>query len=1125
MLEVHRSESGLSLVSALADLLAVPPADPFTPDVVAVPAQGIERWLAQRLSHRLGVGSDLGVDSVPGAESEADGVCAHVLFPRPQALLDDAVSAVSDEHAASVQAWEPARTVWVLVDLLEQVASGALAASDTSFDLLRHHLKQGHAVPTGRRYSLARRVAGLLHAYAASRPQVLRDWQAGDVSGVPGDLRWQPELWRLLRAELGPSPAELLDDACTLLRTRPDAVRLPERFSLYGPSRIDAARLDVLVALAQHRNVHLWLNHASPALWQQVSALAPRSDLRRRPAERVPGNALLASLSRDVQELQERLAAVAPDLTSTHHPPPPVPSTSLLGRLLVDLRDASPPGAPLVMDTGDRSVQVHACHGRARQVEVLRDVVLGLLADDPTLEPRDVLVMCPDVETFAPLVTAAFGTEPAARLRVRLADRSPRQVNPVLAVVGTLLELVAGRVTASALLALAGAPPVRRRFRLDEEDLEQLRAWTVDSGAHWGLDGPHRNAWKMGAIGSGTWRVAMDRVLSGVALGGSDQPVGGVLPLDGIDSGAVDLAGRFAELVDRVHAGVEALGRDQGLADWLAAVEHVTLSLVDVGFDDAWQLVQLRSELGEIRDAAEASASPLSLADVRTMLDLQLQGRPTRSSFRSGGLTVCTLVPMRSVPHRVVCLLGMDDLSFPRRSRPDGDDLLAREPHLGERDPRSEDRQLFLDAITAVTERLVVVYQGAHERTGAPLPPAVPVGELLDAIDACATTADGRPARQQVVVRHPLQPFDPRNFTPGELGRPSPLAFDRAALDGARSSRGPRESRPPFIAGTLPAIPLEDVVELSLLRSFLKNPANGFLRQRLEVADPWEVEQLADSLPVELDGLGKWKIGESVLAARMRGLDAATVRAAELARGALPPDPLGDPVLQEVGPVAEDLLHRALRWREDGSGNPLPVEAVDVDVRLAGDRHVVGSISGLRAQTLLRVSYSRLAANHRLEAWIDLVVLAAQKPETAWEAAVVGRGTGKAIAVSRLRGPTAERANEILLDMVRIRDLGLRVPLPLPVKTTEAYAFQRWKQRPPASALYKAGSEWASTFGFDKEDRAAEHVRVWGGVLPLAELVKWQAPERIPAYADEGDDFGRLACRLWWDLFEHEELL
>ena len=153
---------------------------------------------------------------------------------------------------------------------------------------------------------------------------------------------------------------------------------------------------------------------------------------------------LLASLSRDVQELRQRLAHTVPGHHDVHHAPARAPGDTLLGRLQRSLHDdALPAREPRpVVPRSDRSVQVHSCHGRTRQVEVLRDVVLGLLADDPTLEARDVLVMCPDVEAFAPLVSAVFGSEPAEKLRVRVADRSPRQVNPVLAVVGTLLNVV-----------------------------------------------------------------------------------------------------------------------------------------------------------------------------------------------------------------------------------------------------------------------------------------------------------------------------------------------------------------------------------------------------------------------------------------------------------------------------------------------------------------------------------------------------------------------------------------------------------------------------------------------------------------------------------------------------------
>ena len=150
-------------------------------------------------------------------------------------------------------------------------------------------------------------------------------------------------------------------------------------------------------------------------------------------------------------------------------------SAGCSSRLQDDAIHAADESRPL-LESADRTLQVHACHGPERQVEVLREVLVGLLADDPTLEPRDVLVMCPDIEDYAPLISATFGLadddgdetrHPGHRLRVRLADRSLRQTNPLLAIVAALLELADARVTASQVLDLAASTPVRRRFRFD----------------------------------------------------------------------------------------------------------------------------------------------------------------------------------------------------------------------------------------------------------------------------------------------------------------------------------------------------------------------------------------------------------------------------------------------------------------------------------------------------------------------------------------------------------------------------------------------------------------------------------------------------------------------------------
>ena len=427
-----------------------------------------------------------------------------------------------------------------------------------------------------------------------------------------------------------------------------------------------------------------------------------------------------------------------------------------------------------------------------------------MLDDDPTLELRDIVVMCPDIESYAPLVSAVFGdldgahdgglddvdVHPGHRLRVRLADRSLRQTNPVLTVVARLLELADSRLTASEVLDLAAMPPVRQRFGLDDDALELVGDWVRRSGVRWGLDAESRAPYHLDGVRQNTWQAGLDRILVGAAMDEDElRTVGLALPLDDVESNDVDLAGRLAELLDRLAAAVDSLHRQQSLTAWVDALVEAVRDLTAVAPNDDWQVSEARRQLTDALASAgdRADSALLGLPDVRALLSQRLQGRPTRANFRTGHLTMCTMVPMRSVPHRVVCLLGLDDGVFPRGVHVDGDDVLHRVPRVGERDTRAEDRQLFLDAVLAAGERLVVLYTGADERTGAERPPAVPLGELLDVV--------GRMGAADVLVRHPLQPFDARNFVAGELGEAGPFSFDHASYDGVRALLGPREPR------------------------------------------------------------------------------------------------------------------------------------------------------------------------------------------------------------------------------------------------------------------------------------------------------------------------------------------
>lgn len=1118
---LHRAPRTDQLAEGLGELLSVPPADAFATELVVVPARGVERWLSQRLSHRLGA-----------AEGRGDGVCAGVEFRTPWSLFAGLRGDDDDP-------WSPEELTWPL-----------LAAVDASLDelwaaVIARHL--GHGMPgedgdlrRGRRFALARRLARLFASYAVQRPTLVADWAAGrDTDGlgdpVPGDLAWQPMLWRALAARIdAPPPAEQHARTLARLRTDPGDFDVPARLSLFGHTRLALCEVELVAALGEHREVHLWLPHPSAPLWSALAGLGgplPRADDR---SHDHVGHPLLATLGRDTRELQRTLAA----LEATDEPESvasQASSATLLGWLQEDLRtNALGAAASRVLDPTDRSVQVHACHGPARQVEVLREVLLGLLADDPTLEPRDVVVMCPDVETYAPLIAAAFGLaevvgrdgHPAHRLRVRLADRALDQTNPLLAVATRLLDLAGGRAGVDDVIDLAHLEPVRRRFGFRDDDLEQIATWAKEAGIRWGFDAAHRAEFGLQEYVANTWEFGLDRRLAGVAMSDDSETwLDRTLPIDDVGSGEIELVGRLTEFVARLRAVTDRMVGLHPLEHWLEALGEGVDALTDVVAADAWQRGQVQRELSRVRHAAEGvaldpsgrdEAGGLRLPDVRALLGDRLAGRPTRANFRTGTLTVATLVPMRSVPHRVVVLLGLDDGLFPRTDVNDGDDLLARRPITGERDPRSEDRQLFLDAILAATETLVITYTGADVFSGQPRPPAVPLGELLDALDVTATTVDGLRVREAVTSRHPLQPFDRRNLEPGALVPGHPFTFDRAALAGAIAAAGERRPPAPLLSGPLPRAPLGDV-QLEDLLAFYKSPVRGFFRDRLDLALPREEEPLSAGLPVEIDQLEQWSVGDRVLHDLLAGRDPDQTRQQEWRRGALPPGWLGWRILADVMGKAQPLAAEGLRLRTR------PPRAVDVDVDLGEGRRLRGTVPQVYGDRLVPVGYSRLGATHRLQSWIQLLALAAGDDDHAWSAFTLGRPTNSRSrtpwSLSQL-GPLDHTARGMLRDLVAIRDGGLNEPLPLPLKTSLAYARQRRTRATADEALVKAGWEWTDG-RFPGECSDVEQVRAWG---PKAAIPGLGGPP-LPGEEHEGETtrFSALAMRLWSPLLTAEQ--
>lgn len=1095
---VHRSDRPEALADGLAAMLRDDPGDVFDPAWVVVPAQGVQRWLIQRFSHVLGAGTG------------DDGVCTGLDLRSPASLVGLLLGRDLEDP------WLPARLAWPTLAAIDECMGAP------GFEALTRHLGGGptadrrelewlQTARQARRYAVARRLAGLFSSYARERPTMLVDWEgggAGDGCGGPldADLAWQPELWRRVLAEVArrtgvtESPSARHARVVDELRCGTVEFAISERINLFGYTRLPASEIELLAALGTSREVHLWLPHPSPGLWDAL-ADGPRRTPLARADDASTAHArhpLLASLGRDVRELEQGLLAagaeVPPPLGASERDGGHRPGSTRLALLQADVRANRAPDPTRTLPEGDLSVQVHACHGRSRQVEVLREVLTQLLEDDPSLEPRDVLVLCPDVEEFASLVRAGFDSgsatssgrtprHPGHGLRVQLTDRRLAATNPLVELAQLVVGLVAGRVTASEVLGLAAHDAVARRFGFDEDDLATLGHWVAESGARWGLDATHRGEYGLGGVDANTWSNALDRLALGVAVA-ADSTAGAAeaAPIDDIGSNDIALVGRFLELLDRVGAAAAEVRRPSAeggvrgrltareWTDWLRAT---VTALGDVSREDRWQQAQFESELALVADGG--GDLPLRINDVVVLLGHRWGARPSRANFRTGAMTVCTMVPMRSIPHRVVAVLGVDDGAFPRSPVVDGDDALARRPLVGQRDPRSEDRQLLLDALMSASDHFVAIYSGHDEHTGGRRPPAVPLQELISAAERTGHVPHEQANAGELVRAQPLQAFDARNFGPRP---PVPGgSFDRAALDGAEALRAHRASgvttRALLVPEPLPERPVTSVT-LDDLTRFYENPAREFARQRLGVGVPREDDEPTDHIPIALDGLETWQIGDRVLRAVLDGGDAQSALDREQRAGALPPLALGGRLRQEVAGAVAAIAHGVVVGTR---------RSVDVRLDLPSGIRVTGVVGEVEEQRLTHTTYSTISAKHEVVAWVRLLALAVAEPGTTWTAQLTGKkGT------VHLAAPPAEGAAGLLDALVDVRTRGLRFPLGIPPKTARAYARQAaWGDSAAAqrSALLAAAGEWAGRFP-ERDDRW--WVALLGPDAPLARL-------------------------------------
>jgi exodeoxyribonuclease V gamma subunit len=1056
MMHLYSAGEARPLAARLAAVLADPPADPMTPEWLAVPSDGMRRWLTLELASRL------------GASGSGDGVAANFTRAYPGTLRNCVLAADRDPDAADP--WSIDRLVWEVLGVADEHPGDRALVPFVDLP------------PGASRFASARRLADLFDRYHLHRPDMVRAWAAGrhvDGTGRPiaSHAAWQPHLWQLVRRWVGePSPPERWPDLLDRVRNGDLGLDLPGRLVLFGFALLPGSDfLELAGAVAEHRDLHLFMlepAHLDAARLQRSSPGPTRAEPRLRAAD--PASAVEHPLLRSWGRLHRETALMLADAPAHGGPPPelvgasPADPSTVLGRLQHHIRADTVPDPLPGFDPADRSLQFHACYGPTRQVEVLRDAILHLLASDPGLTEDDVLVLCPALERFAPLVEAVFGPSAgrfetprgsggggddrgAPSLRYRIADQSIRRSNPVVGAITELLDLVTGRFDAAGVLDFCSLGPVRERFRFDDEDLASIGEWVRATNVRWGLDAGHRVAFGVPeAVVTNTWQAALDRLLLGSAVHDADfnLGIGDVAPF-GCEGSDVETAGRLAEVLWRLGDLASQSGEAQTVGTWVGRLDRAVAALFASPRGSEWQAEAVHRIFAEAADSAISrgapSSVPLTFTDLRRMFDGRLDSAVGRPDFFRGGVTVTSMTPMRWVPFRVVCLLGMDQWAFAPVPAT-GDDLAAAAPRIGDGDPRGEARQSLLEAVLTAGDHLLVVHDGRDVRTNQEVPRAVPTAELFDAASALVEPGQRKDFGAQLETVHPRHPFDDRCFAEGALIPGAPWGFDRTDFRGAEARRSRVRTASRFLGDPLDPIGGE-VIELARLHAFLRNPAKAFLTQRLETRLPDRDEEVSALLPMDLVGLHGWRVGDRLLKALMAGAGVEEWRQWEQALGTLPPGALGDRAVSEL---VEEVF--ALVSAADGHGvSRAPGGAFDVGVNLADGTRIVGSVPlQLRAETPgpARVMFTRGKAHHRVAAWLDLMALVGTDPTTPWRSVVVARSPDarpKSIRIDDLV-PSAEaggmRADAVasLSVAVDCYRRGMTEPLPLfPSFSREVY--------------------------------------------------------------------------------------
>ncbi|HCH33734.1 MAG TPA: exodeoxyribonuclease V subunit gamma [Oceanospirillaceae bacterium] len=833
--------------------------------------------------------------------AQQNGIAMNVHYPLPGKFIWQlARQLLGDEQVPQQPPYQREALVWRIDDLL---ASATILQNPCFADANRYWQTNGTTPDVLKRFQLASALADLFEQYILYRPDWLNDWQNNQQASVELD-HWQAELWRILCQQDGRHPIDIQQRLISALG-QSEQQKLPSQICLFALNTMAPATLEVFSALAHYTQVHVFHLNPCAEYWGHIQsekaiAAAHLKQWLAQADDQVTvdgGNPLLANLGSQGKEffrLLETQSSYNIDAFEDAQGPADQsqtnPGISLLQQLQQDILRLD--DARLTPQTAiDDSLVFTSASSALRELQGLHDWLLLQFQQDPKLKPSDIIVMCPQVEDYAAYVGAVFDchgryanswkvTKAGATPQIpcSIADRKPQDAQPLVAAFLQLLQLPDSRFHVSGVLDLLRLPAMQRKFNIDASELDTIATWLTNASIHWGLDATHK-AQVLGqssdlASPTHTWAWGLKRLLLGFAQGVEQPMYQGQWLLGDIEGGQGVLLGRLMQVLEQLQYHAHKLNKARSGQHW----HDYLVAMIDEFFSaeaaDESAKECLATAIGNMSMWVQQVdyQQPISLDVVRYSLTQKLSVASSSQAFITGQVTFCSMVPMRSIPFKLVAMLGLNDGQYPRQSTPVDFDLMSQhQRRVGDRSRRGDDRYLFLEALISARQSLYLSYQGVDSKNNAPRQPSLMVTELMDYLGrGYGWDFDANSPTSQL-TRLPLHSFSEANFTPVQ-GDPAQtntrLSFESSWLR-LMQSRSDADADADAME-PLPSNPANNITIADLVR-FLENPGRSFANQSLGLFLHQYADELSDDEPFSSTKLVEYQLRDQLLAADLSG--------------------------------------------------------------------------------------------------------------------------------------------------------------------------------------------------------------------------------------------------------------